>query len=523
VHASQVPGSRFFDALAFSNWRLRPRERLKPVVEVFGACFKEPLVPPPMAVQLFNPECPSTQSTVAVPAWLFNGMGGFDRSSQLPDTNDFVQRVQMMDPEVPVDTWTDASIAGCDIAEVEDHIARAVKQLDPKYGGKEYKEMMKELREQNTSKRHRGEVIRNKPAGVRRGTEFVSLSGLHACGTVECPSDPHPGAIDQDLLVEDASVGGAVSDEQIAARFLQEPVNAWLQALAKWTAVAYLQDAQVDSQLLQDPQPISQLSNMMDFPSLAKSDPPAAKKADPPAAKKAPRSTASSSPNWSSIGHSLYNRSPKLEVKFWTWGRKRLHTISPYDALPAVAWMPREGKFCEVLSGRALQAVIKSDDVPMVFNCRVFHEDDKTLKASPSWGHCGIHPANIERLIAHWKMEEFAKLLCRKVIHWLAARPSLECLHIGLECNQGRDRSVGMSVLLRHLFGLAGCNVAVVHICKENWRSNDACKSAARMMRNARNPNAPCPDCQTRGSYEMARNAAKSVDGFAELLSVLQK
>ena len=515
MHASQVPGSKFFEVLAAANWRLRPRERLKPVVEVFGACFKEPLVPPPMAVQLFNRECPSTQSTVAVPAWLFNGIGGFDRSSQLADPNDFVQRVQMMDPEVPVELWTDASISGCDIVEFEDHIARAVEQLDPQYDGREYREMMKELRGQNTSKRHWGEVIRNKPAGVRRDPWFVSLSGLHACGTVECPSDPHPGAIDQDLLEEDASVGGTVSNEQIAARFLQEPVNAWLQAVAKWTAVAYLQDAQVDSQFLQDPQQISQLSNVMDFPPLAKSD--------PPAAKKAPRSTASSSSKWSSLGHCIYIKPPKLEVKLFTWGRKTLNLIAPYNTLDAVKNMPQEGKFCDVLSGRALQAVIKSDDVPLVFNCRVFHEDEKTLKASPSWGHCGIHPANIERLIAHPKMKEFAKLLCRKVIHWRAARPSLKCLHIGLECNQGRDRSVGMSMLLLHLFGLAGCKVAVVHICQENWRNNDACKKAARMMTNARNPNAPCPDCQTRGSYGMTCNAAKSNDGFAELLSELQK
>ena len=521
MHASQVPGSRFFEMLAASNWRLRPRERLIPVVEVFGACFREALVPAPMAVQLFNQECPSTQCTVAVPAWLFNGIGGFDCSSQLPDANDFVQRVQMMDPEVQVETWTCASISGCDIAESEDHIARAVKQLDPKYSGREYSEMMKELRGQNTSKRHCGEVIRNKPANVRR---FVSLSGLHACGTVECSSDPHSGAIDQDLLEEDASVGGAVSNEQLAARFLQEPVNAWLQAMAKWSAVAYLQDAQVDSQFLQDPQPVSQLSNVipggqtpdvMDVPPLAKSD--------PPAAKKAPRSTASSSSQWSPMGHSIYTKPHKLEVKLFTWGRKKLHTISPYNTMYAVKQLPREGSFCEYRSGQALQAVIKSGDVPMAFNCRVFHEDDWTLKASPSWGHCGIHPANIQRLIAHPRMKEFAKSLCRKVIHWRAARPSLECLHIGLECNQGRDRSVGMSVLLLHLFGLAGCKVAVVHICQENWRENTACKSKARMMTNARNPNASCPDCQARGSYEMARNAAKSNAGFAELLSELQK
>ena len=156
----------------------------------------------------------------------------------------------------------------------------------------------------------------------------------------------------------------------------------------------------------------------------------------------------------------------------------------------------------------------------------MFWETTKTLSTSPSWGHSGLHSANIKRLLAHSlgkTMKEFSENFCRKVNKLRASRPSLKCLDIGLECNQGRDRSVGMSVLLRHLFGLAGCNVAVVHICKENWRSNDACKSAASMMRNARNPNAPCPDCQTRGSYEMARNAAKSVDGFAELLSVLQK
>ena len=66
--------------------------------------FQEPV---PMAAQVFNQTCPSTQSTVALPAWQFSGIGGFDRPSQLYDANDFVQRVQMMDPGVPVQTWTD--------------------------------------------------------------------------------------------------------------------------------------------------------------------------------------------------------------------------------------------------------------------------------------------------------------------------------------------------------------------------------------------------------------------------------
>ena len=71
--------------------------------------FQEPV---PMAAQVFNQTCPSTQSTVALPAWQFSGIGGFDRPSQLYDANDFVQRVQMMDPGVPVQTWTGPAPVG---------------------------------------------------------------------------------------------------------------------------------------------------------------------------------------------------------------------------------------------------------------------------------------------------------------------------------------------------------------------------------------------------------------------------
>ena len=472
MHASQVLGASFFEALATAPWRLRPPERLRPVSGFSGKGLKEPI---PLAAQVFNQDCPFTLITVAMPAWLFGGIGGFDRSDQLYDANDFVQRVQMMDPGAPVQTWTDVSIAGFDIADAEDHIARALKHLDLKYCGREYPEMFQELREQNTIKRFLGSVIRNKPGELSDGVGLVPLSGLRPRGTVECASDPQPGAIDQGLLDEDASGVGDLSNEQIAARFLQQNANEWLKAAAKWYEVPYLQDAQV-SQFLKDPQPPSQLSNPKDdYPPLAKSD--------PPAPTKSPRNTASSSAKWSTIGHSRYDKAPKKpEVTFYTWGRFKLHTIAPYNELPAVKTYTRtacgyDGYFCEDISGRALQAVIKSTDVPLVFNCRDFWEHMKVLSASPSWGHCGVHPANIERLVAHKEMKEFANLLCRRVIAQRAARPSLECLDIGLECNQGRDRSVGMSVVLHNIFNLGGFKVTTTHLSETDWRTNNACKA----------------------------------------------
>ena len=520
MHASQLLGERFFEVLAKSPWRLRPPERSRPVSGSSGKGLKEPI---PLAAQVFNQDCPFTLITVAMPAWLFGGMGGFDRSNQLYDSNDFVQRVQMMDPGVPVQTWTDVSVAGSDIDDAAYHISRVLRRLDLRYQGREYKDMIKDIREQNDIKRSLGSVIRNKPkpGELSDGVRLVPLSGLRPRGTVECASDPQPGAIDQGLLHEDASGVGDLSNEQLAARFLQHNAKEWLKAAAKWYEVPYLQDAQV-SQFLKDPQPPSQLSNPKDdYPPLAKSD--------PPAPNQSPRNTASCSARWSTIGHSRYDKAPKKpEVTFYTWGRFKLHTIAPYNELPAVKTYTRsacghDGYFCENVSGRALQAVIKSTDVPLVFNCRDFWEHMKVLQASPSWGHCGVHPANIERLVAHSEMKEFANLLCRKVIAQQAARPSLECLDIGLECNKGRDRSVGLSVLLQHLFGLAGWKVSTVHICQGNWRSNDACKRAAHLMKNPRNPYAACPDCQTSRSYETARKAAKSVDGFAKLLRELQK
>jgi len=109
VHASQVLGERFFEALATAPWRLRPPERLRPVSGFSGKGLKEPI---PLAAQVFNQDCPFTLITVAMPAWLFGGIGGFDRSNQLYDANDFVQRVQMMDPGVPVQTWTGPAPVG---------------------------------------------------------------------------------------------------------------------------------------------------------------------------------------------------------------------------------------------------------------------------------------------------------------------------------------------------------------------------------------------------------------------------
>ena len=519
MHASQVLGERFFEVLAKSPWRLRPPERSRPVSGSSGKGLKEPI---PLAAQVFNPDCPFTLITVAMPAWLFGGIGGFCLSNQLYDSNDFVQRVQMMDPGVPVKTWTDVSVAGCDIDDAAYHISRVLRYLDPRYKGRPYKEMMKDVREQNEMKRTNfGSVIRNQPGELSDGVRRVPLSGLCARGTVECTSDPRPGAIDQGLLVEDGMDLGDLSNEQVAARFLQQPVIEWLKAAAKWYDVPWLQDAQVP-QFLKDPQPPSQLSSLKDddYPPLAKSDPPAPKES-PMILKPAPK--------WSTSGHSGCGKAPKKRVvTFHTWGRRTLHLVAPYNDLDAVKTYTQtacgqNGYFCENISGRALQAVIKSTDVPLVFNCRGFWEDLEVLQASRSWGHCGVHPDNIDRLVAHKKMKEFANLLCQKVIAQQAARPLLECLDIGLECNKGRDRSVGLSVLLEHLFRLAGWKVSTVHICRGNWRSNEACKKAAFLMTNARNPYAACPDCQTSRSYETARRAAESVDGFAKLLRELRQ
>jgi hypothetical protein len=215
-----------------------------------------------------------------------------------------------------------------------------------------------------------------------------------------------------------------------------------------------------------------------------------------------------------------------MEVRIYTFGRQTLSTIPPFDQMPEVQRMPMEGVFYGDISGRALKAVINSDYVPLVFNCRMFWEKPKNLRTSPSWGHSGVHSANIKRLLAHsWgdTMKEFAENFHSEVNKLRASRHSLKCLDIGLECNQGRDRSVGMSVVLHNIFHRGGFKVTTTHLCKTKWRPNNACKRAAQIMTSARNPGGPCPECKMAYSYEMTREEAKSVAGFASLLSELNK
>jgi len=83
-------------------------------------------------------------------------------------------------------------------------------------------------------------------------------------------------------------------------------------------------------------------------------------------------------------------------------------------------------------------------------------------------------------------------------------------LVIVLFCKSGRDRSVGLSVVLERKLRHAGWNTEIRHLCLAAWRENRRCEQEARRM--SRRPGSfaeaqSCPVCWVGNSTDVVRRA----------------
>ena len=155
-------------------------------------------------------------------------------------------------------------------------------------------------------------------------------------------------------------------------------------------------------------------------------------------------------------------------------------------------------------------------DCNVIMDCMDFWETWENLKQEDDvFGcHCGTHPQNVRRLLRHdrpmrdWPrgtrtIEVWSQKYARKLD---ALRPKLReeqqkfasggskappHLVFACVCKSGRDRSVGMAIILQCLFAsVLNLPVVVEHLCRSDWRHNEGCKLNCR-----RNGKSVCRYC----------------------------
>ena len=232
---------------------------------------------------------------------------------------------------------------------------------------------------------------------------------------------------------------------------------------------------------------------------------------------RAPKSDSSSSCSRATRAAKL----PPPRVNLYTWGRKELGLIGPFctmqDVKELLRWSSPKGRGRDggpfnldlsVKAGRAAMRLPDNSPDPLVFNCRVFREDIKTISGDDDWGHSGLHRTNVRRLFDHnhgATMKDMSgkihNLVLQRHKSWPAGAPVV--LDIGLECNKGRDRSVGMSAILENAFKINGWTVSTKHLCESNWRRNEGCLRAGEQQATSMDPHPHCPYCQPGKSSDL--------------------
>jgi hypothetical protein len=196
-------------------------------------------------------------------------------------------------------------------------------------------------------------------------------------------------------------------------------------------------------------------------------------------------------------------------VRIYSYGRKTLAQIGGYNHLPAVKRLrdhahSHKNNFSAGLSVEAMRQVLRyreeSDIAPIVLNCRNFFEDKASLMREADWHHTGKHPCNVQRLFQHKGGETMRELLktLEKAVRYRqrTQKPKdPDMLDICLECNQGRDRSVGCAVALANAFSLSGWTVETTHLCESGWLKKEGCKRCAEEAQSWAEPHAGCPHC----------------------------
>ena len=155
---------------------------------------------------------------------------------------------------------------------------------------------------------------------------------------------------------------------------------------------------------------------------------------------------------------------------------------------------------------------------PVIVNCRVFYEDPEKLQGEEDFRHSGKHPLNVGRMFKHNNgdtMRQVSKQLRQAVQEIQNNRKGkdVDILDVCLECNKGKDRSVGLSVILENAFTEAGWKVAMPtkHLCEGHWGVRADCTRAALKEEVAGlNPHPACPDCQVEKSYDIVK---RNIDG----------
>ena len=214
---------------------------------------------------------------------------------------------------------------------------------------------------------------------------------------------------------------------------------------------------------------------------------------------------------------------PYTRVRICSYGRKLLANVGGYNHLNAVKELrdhaeSRKNNFAVGLSVEAMRQVLKynkDQTDPIVMDCRVFFEDKAKLRTATDWHHTGKHPCNVQRLFTHnhgHTMHRFLETLQPLVRQRQRNKKPMDpdILDICLECNQGRDRSVGCAVALSNAFKLSGWSVKTSHLCESGWIYKSGCEKAAKEATYWGNPHATCPHCTVASSRDYVDRMVES-------------
>jgi len=125
-------------------------------------------------------------------------------------------------------------------------------------------------------------------------------------------------------------------------------------------------------------------------------------------------------------------------------------------------------------------------------------------------------PLQVRRLLEHHAWPRWSRMVSES-IGQACAQPLVDVgqgvqssplLVVILYCKSGRDRSVGLSVVLDRVMRPLGWSVSLRHLCQAEWRANRQCWQAALTHSRQTHPGTPraCPICYTGNSTDLVRS-----------------
>ena len=137
-----------------------------------------------------------------------------------------------------------------------------------------------------------------------------------------------------------------------------------------------------------------------------------------------------------------------------------------------------------------LAKVVNDGDKCMILDCRGFHDPDKSESAG-RW-HLGMHPKNLQAIVAHPDFEGFLR-----DVRQLLAKLDFESeepvpVTIVCYCRKGAHRSTAMAVILQHVLRQTRHVLPIRHLSKEAdvWRQDycDECRECRQFSFQKRAP-----------------------------------